>query len=195
MPKRDMAATLLDAAQELVQTHGYNAFSYRDLAQRVGIRTASIHYHFPTKGDLGAAMLERYRQKFLGALALLDEQFPDPKQARKKLERYVLLFHSTLKAGNRMCLGGMLATEYTALPAGVRREVKRFFDDTEAWLERTLAEGRRGAVLHYQGSPAAAAKALFALLEGAMMTARAYGDDSRLATAANWLLRNFIGKR
>jgi TetR/AcrR family transcriptional regulator, transcriptional repressor for nem operon len=192
MPKRDITTQLLDAAQELVQTHGYNAFSYGDLAERVGIRTASIHYHFPTKGDLGAAILERYRQRFLGALASLDEQFPDSKHARKKLERYVLLFHSTLKAGNRMCLGGMLATEFTALPVAVQREVKRFFDDTEAWLEKTLTEGRRSGALRFEGSPGAAAKALLALLEGAMIVARTFGDDSRLAAAANWLLKNFM---
>src|SRR5262245_58062883 len=140
---RDMATQLLDAAQELAQTRGYNAFSYRDLAERVGIKTASIPYHFPTKGDLGTAVLDRYRQRFLGALAALDEQFPEPQDAARKLDRYVNLFHGTLKAGNRMCLGGMLAVEYATLPAEVQREVRRFFDDSESWLEKTLADGRK----------------------------------------------------
>jgi len=49
----EMSERLLDLAQEFIQTCGYNAFSYRDLAEATGITTASIHYHFRTKSDLG----------------------------------------------------------------------------------------------------------------------------------------------
>lgn len=192
---RDMPTQLLDAAQELAQTRGYNAFSYRDLADRVGIKTASIHYHFPTKGDLGAAMLERYRQRFLGALAALDEQFPKPADAGRKLEKYVNLFHGTLKAGNRMCLGGMLAVEYATLPPEVQREVRKFFDESEAWLEKALGDGRKAGVLNFDGPPIAAARSMLASLEGAMMSARTFGDDSRLSGAARWLLKNLTPEK
>ena len=37
------ADKLLDLAQELIQTRGYNAFSYRDLADRVGIKLLAVH--------------------------------------------------------------------------------------------------------------------------------------------------------
>ena len=52
---------LLDAAGELAQTRGYNAFSFRDLSERIGVTTASIHYHFPSKADLGRELVIRYR--------------------------------------------------------------------------------------------------------------------------------------
>lgn len=55
------ALEIIEAAQELAQTRGYNGFSYQDIAERVGIRTASIHYHFPSKGDLGKAALRLAR--------------------------------------------------------------------------------------------------------------------------------------
>src|SRR5579862_1588267 len=51
---------ILDIAQRLIQSRGYNAFSFDDLAEELDIRTASIHYHFPTKADLGIALLRRY---------------------------------------------------------------------------------------------------------------------------------------
>ena len=47
---------LLDVAQNMVQTNGFNAFSYGGLSRTVGIKTSSIHYHFPNKEDLGEAL-------------------------------------------------------------------------------------------------------------------------------------------
>src|SRR4051794_36242328 len=54
---------ILDVAQELLQTRGYNAISYQDIADRIGIRKASIHHHFPNKSDLAQALVRRYRQR------------------------------------------------------------------------------------------------------------------------------------
>ncbi|MDF2795086.1 MAG: transcriptional regulator, TetR family [Pseudomonas orientalis] len=52
----------MTAARKMVQTRGYNGLSFRELAKEVGIKSASIHYHFPTKGDLGAALAKRYTE-------------------------------------------------------------------------------------------------------------------------------------
>ena len=57
-PSRGTANRILDVAERLVQLRGYNAFSYADVAKAVGIRKASLHYHFATKGDLGLALVE-----------------------------------------------------------------------------------------------------------------------------------------
>ena len=40
---------ILDLAQSLIQTRGYNAMSYRHLADEIGIKTSSIHYTSPQK--------------------------------------------------------------------------------------------------------------------------------------------------
>ena len=63
---------VLDLAQSLIQLRGYNAMSYRNLADEIGVKTASIHYYFPTKEDLGLALLKRYRLAFKNALAGID---------------------------------------------------------------------------------------------------------------------------
>ncbi len=55
-----MREELLAAGRATVQAHGYNAVSFRELAKEVGIKSASIHHYFPTKGDLGAAVLQHY---------------------------------------------------------------------------------------------------------------------------------------
>jgi TetR/AcrR family transcriptional repressor of nem operon len=183
---------LLDAAQEFCQTRGYNAFSYRDLADRVGIRSASIHYHFPTKSDLGKALLQRYRVTLANALKSISEQ-ADTAPAR--LERMITLMLDVLGDGQRMCLGGMLATEQVTLPSGMQREVRSFFDDAETWLTDVMAEGRKQRELDFDGRPATAARTFLAALEGAMMAARASGEPARLADAGRWLIRNLASPR
>ena len=44
---------ILDVAERLVQLRGFNDFSYADIARELGITTASLHYHFPSKAELG----------------------------------------------------------------------------------------------------------------------------------------------
>ena len=58
----DTADRILDTTERLIQTRGFNAISYQDISDAVGIKKASIHHHFPTKFGLGTAVIERYRQ-------------------------------------------------------------------------------------------------------------------------------------
>ena len=70
---------ILEVATELVQTRGYSAFSYQDLSNRLGITKASIHHHFPSKGDLGRAVAEKYNTDVKAALAEAKRKSDDPR--------------------------------------------------------------------------------------------------------------------
>jgi len=176
---------ILDLAQEFIQTRGYNAFSFGDLAERLNVKPAAIHYHYRTKTDLVRALMARYRQRLHVSLANIDAQASTP---RRKLERFIQLFHATLKPDQRMCLCGMLATECVTLPESLRAEVRQFFEENETWLAHVLGEGRKAKVLEFEGSSSAAARCLYAALHGAMLAAHTFDDPARLATAGRWLL-------
>ena len=170
---------------------GYNAFSYRDLAQRVGIRSASIHHHFPTKAHLGRALVARYRERFSDALRRIAAGHGD---SGVKLAAYVDLFRATYEHGGRLCLGGMFAADLPTLPAEVQDQVRGFYADNEAWLTRLVDTGRRASELNFEGSSRDAAAALLDGLEGALLGARAHGSASRFARASRWLLLS-VGAR
>ncbi|WP_371915197.1 TetR/AcrR family transcriptional regulator [Pseudomonas fluorescens] len=51
-------AALLSYAQTQMRSKGYSAFSYADLAAKVGIRKASIHHHFPLSMLEGASLID-----------------------------------------------------------------------------------------------------------------------------------------
>ena len=180
----DMSERILDAAQHLVQTRGYNAFSYNDIAAVVGIRKASIHYHFPGKGDLGRRVVERFRETCRAAMAEIDRAAADP---RARLERYTTLFRATLD-NDRMCLCGMLASEFASLPEGVRDELVAAFADHEAWLTVVLQAGQQAGHFRVDVPAEEQARTLMAGLEGATLLARLHDDTGRFQAAARSLL-------
>ena len=184
------AERILDVAERLIQVRGYNGFSYADIAAALRITKASLHYHFPSKAELGRSLMVRYRENFLAALAAIDETSTT---IREKLERYVAIYADAL-AGNRMCLCRMLAAEYSTLPKPVRAEVPRFFDLNEAWLVKVLDEGRKNEDVQLPGASIDAARLIVATLEGAMMLARPYSDMERFQRTGQRLLVDIVGK-
>jgi len=178
-------STILDVAQELVQTRGYNAFSIKDIANRVEMRTSSIHYYFPTKADLCRALISRHRQRVADVLAGIDQKVGDP---RTKLERFAYVFQSTIEAGNRMCPFGMLAADSDTLEPESCEELRASFDDLENWLKRVLLEGRKAGVIAFAGSAQHEARFILSTLEGAMLVARTYKDPGRFEVVARRLL-------
>jgi TetR/AcrR family transcriptional repressor of nem operon len=178
------AQRILDIAERLVQTRGFNGFSYADIAEALKVTKASLHYHYPAKADLGKELIERYERNFLAALAKIDASTDD---APEKLERYAAIYASVLQ-GDRMCLCGMLAAEYATLPKPMKEPMRHFFDENERWLVGVLQQGKRDKTLRFSGTAAEAAQALIGALEGAMMIARSYGDAKRFEAVVHRLL-------
>jgi TetR/AcrR family transcriptional repressor of nem operon len=181
MAAPDTAQRILDIAERLVQTRGFNGFSYADIAQALKVTKASLHYHYPAKADLGSRLIARYERNFLAALAGIDRQTGD---AREKLRRYAAIYESVL-SDNRMCLCGMLAAEFGTLPKPMKDEMRHYFDANERWLVGVLQQGKKDKTLKFQGSAAEVAQSLVGALEGAMMIARSYADVARFRAAAD----------
>ncbi|MEJ7622586.1 MAG: TetR/AcrR family transcriptional regulator [Pyrinomonadaceae bacterium] len=177
MPPTATYEKLLDAAQDVIQVRGFNAFSYGQLATTVGISTASIHHHFPTKNDLGEEVVRRYRVRFNGVLEKIRTECSNPAEC---LERYCAEFVATMESGGRICLCGMLASDYETLPENIRREVRLFFGENEEWLAAILDKGRRDGVFRFEADASDLAITFFSTLEGAMLDSRMFEDHSRL---------------
>lgn len=176
--------TVLDVAERLIQIRGFQGVSYADIAAEVGVTTASLHYHFPSKADLGLALVERYRARFTAALEVIERREPS---AIGRLAGCARIYLDVLDAG-RMCLCGMLAAEHSTLPAPMRRGVRAFFDAEDRWVAGVLDRGRKHGELAFTGTPGDAARLWTSSLEGALLLAKACGDRTRLAVAIGRLL-------
>ncbi|WP_027543488.1 TetR/AcrR family transcriptional regulator [Bradyrhizobium sp. WSM2254] len=162
---------ILAAAKRTAQAHGYGGLNFRDLAAEVGIKAASIHYHFPSKADLGAAVARRYWEDTAAALEAMLAETPDPLRC---LHRYPDVFRKALENGNRMCLCSFMAAEHDDLPDAVKREVQAFADVNVAWLSKVLS----AAALGGSGESDRRARAIFAAIAGAQLLARSRSDLS-----------------
>ncbi len=182
MTENTVLTKLLDLAVELIQTRGYNAFSYRDLSREIGIKTSSIHYYFPSKEDLGKAAMARYRENFNQSLSRIDSAVQAPTE---KLMRFSELASGTLKSCDKICLGGMLASDFHTMPDSIREQVRGFYNDNEAWITKVLKSGCEQAVFNFEETPEKMAQAIFALLEGAIISARIFKDESRFHASMN----------
>ena len=168
----DTRGRMLDAAQRLLQTRGFNGMSYADIAAELGITKAALHYHFPAKTDLGLAVLERYAESFVAALHDIDDRLP---RAVDRLRAYASLYVEVLE-GERLCLCAMLAAEQRTLDPTLRQAVDGFFAASVVWLTELVRQGRRDGTLAGAGTPAAVAHLVLGALEGALLVAWSRDD-------------------
>lgn len=173
---------ILDCAQGLIQTRGYNGFSFRDIAGDIGIKSSSIHYYYPGKTDLAVAVASKYRSGFTAATQQL---VTDKKTAVAILLGYADFFEMTLKHENRLCLCGMLASEVNSVEPGLRSEIKAFFNDQIQFLTDVLSEGQSKGEVRADLETTDFAKTYLAGLEGAMMLARIDEKPSDILRAAH----------
>ncbi len=178
---------ILDIAQRLVQTRGFNAFSYADIASTLNVSKASLHYHFASKARLGVRLIERYEDEFG---RLLDGIDLGGGTAAMKLQRYAMIYSHVL-ADQRMCLCGMLAAEFETLPKAMQTALDGFFALNERWLVNVLEQGRSSGTLHFEGTASEAAQYIIGSLEGSMMMARSHGGMARFDAATRRLLSDF----
>ncbi|PTR33907.1 TetR family transcriptional regulator [Luteibacter sp. OK325] len=170
MTSPDTRQTILSVARKMVQSRGFSALSFRDIAASVGVKSASVHYHFPTKGSLGSELARGYTDEMAAYLA---EALDENADTAAFMTKYVGVFRAALVNDNRMCMCGVMAAERDELPAEVQAEVERFSEVNVEWLAKALER-------HDASVPVAARKAralaIFAAVEGAQLIARSRSD-------------------
>src|SRR5262249_29904972 len=168
--RANTADEILDLAETLIQTRGYSAFSYQDIADALGIRKASIHYHFASKTALGIAVLDRYVQRFNAALAAAGAD--DTRSSMAMLDLYAEPYLQFAGTPDRVCLCGALAGEMLALPKELRQRVDRFFKSQQTWLSGILSRGAERGEFKLAAPPAKIAKLVLGALQGGLLVKR-----------------------
>jgi TetR/AcrR family transcriptional repressor of nem operon len=169
----DPKTAIIDAAERRMQLGGFGGFSFRDIAADVGVKSSSVHYHFPTKEDLAAAVIRRWAEKTSKQIDAAFEKDPDPVRVWTKA------FRGTAVSEGRMCPCTVLGAGSRDLPPKVASEVKSFF---RMCLDKLVAEGL---------SPSDAAGVL-STITGALVVANALGDAAAFDRATRDLEHQFV---
>jgi TetR/AcrR family transcriptional regulator, transcriptional repressor for nem operon len=155
----DVAAAIMDAAERRMRRGGFNGFSFREIAADVGVKSSSVHYHFPTKEDLAAAVIKRYTAE---TAELIERELG---KESNPIKVWVKAFRGTLHSQDRMCPCAVLGASSQDLPPEVAAEVKRFFK----MCHEKLVE---------EGLPPDEASQLLSTITGALVVANAVNDFS-----------------
>ncbi|MEM8675064.1 MAG: TetR/AcrR family transcriptional regulator [Cyanobacteria bacterium P01_G01_bin.67] len=174
--KQNTAQQILDVAQSMVRNRGYSAFSYADIAQQIGIRKASIHYHFPSKDDLVKELVKQYREIMERKCFQIEQQEISPQE---QLQAFVNLYRDGLQ-NHQICLCGMLTADFAVLNSEIQAELQTFFVVIESWLANLLRRGNEAQVWKSDRSVELEAKTIIAMLQGSQLLSRA-ADNSEAA--------------
>jgi len=174
----ETANRIVEVMTELIQSRGYSAVSYQDISEAVGIRKASIHYHFPSKADLGVAVIRAYAANLMEQLRRVEEDVNFT--AQDKLNAYFEPYLGFKGNDRHVCLCGALAGEYFALPEVMQVEVTAFFAAHQKWLADLFTASEKSGELRVPSSPVQAARLFFDALQGALLARRAADDDSQI---------------
>lgn len=167
--KVDTKSKIQDVAERFIIQGGYGAFSFRDIAEAVGIKSASVHYHYPTKSDLVAAVMARYTHDF-------SQMLPDPHDeeldAKQLLHGFIDGFKAKVVTQGNMSLCTMLTSDKPILPELVSGELATFYELLLTWLSKLFVR------LDLSNDIEAMIKAsqLLASLHGASILVQGTGD-------------------
>lgn len=167
--KANVREAILSAAKDAAMAYGYGGINFRDLAEAVGIKAASINYYFANKALLGEAVARRYWEDISRDLETISTGAQSPVDA---LKQYPGIFRLSLARNNRMCLSSFMATEHDELPDPVLKEVQAFADVNTAWLRKQLVDAKLVDLADSESR----ARAIYAAVAGAQIMARSRSD-------------------
>lgn len=169
MSKRNTREDILNCAEKLLQERGYHGWSYQDIACKVGIRKASIHYHFPFKENLGCALVVAYQTKLHNALSDIEAVEANP---QRRLQEMISLIAQVVEEPNLYCLCGMLASDFTTLDPKMQEEVRKAFKLMQNWICKILLQGESEGYWQCPSGCQRTAQTLLACLEGMLLLCR-----------------------
>lgn len=165
---------ILETAAELLQSRSFSAFSYKHIMDRIGIAKPTIHHHYPTKAELGLALIDHYIETMKSALENIDQKHCKPWD---RLDAYFNWVSRIMLSGNKICPTGILQAEHNVISEKMRRKLKLRSQYLETWLASVLAEGQTEGTMTFPGQPEDQAVLIFSALQGALQQARAGGSE------------------
>lgn len=173
----DTKSSILSIARNLMRQLGYNAFSYADIARKLEIKNAAIHYHYPAKADLLADVMETYISEYLQLGKQLAAANLDPCQ---KLQQYIAKY-SVLTSQDSICIIGSVASDYNTLPESVKAKVAQLINLVIGMVEKTLQEGKEEGVFRFPEPPRVRALLIMTNLAAGVQLARISGKEDFIA--------------
>lgn len=180
----DLRQAIVQEAETIILQRGFCDLNYKEISDRTGILPADIHYLFPSKGDLGCTVIQRARVAFKEWSKNIDQNITEPKE---KIDAYFASYRTTLLAGGKICLGGILGAELNTLPTAMQNELRFYYMERQKWLEQVLYDGLYGGTFMFKDTVEEKALFILASLQGGLQIARINEDNDIFFTICRQL--------
>jgi TetR/AcrR family transcriptional regulator, cholesterol catabolism regulator len=151
---------VLDVAATVFAEKSYAGASTRDIAERLGVRQASLYYYFPSKEAALAAICELGVKGFI---ANLEHIIAEPAPASQKLRAAIANHIAPLRAHPEADYVCVFLRHRHELPNGPRQTVAALARAYQDLIERLFAEGIKAGELRADLDPHLATLALLGL--------------------------------
>jgi len=169
----DTREEILRHTADLIQTHGFSGFSYKDISDRLGIAKASIHHHFSNKEVLGIAYCESKTlelQNFRKKLSQL-------KTPTAKLKAYLEKPKDRL-ATRKMCGINAMQSDSAQMSKELKKSLKMLTMLDIDIVREILEEGLQANEFKFGSSPHEMAILITSALKGGLQCSRLNNDDT-----------------
>lgn len=164
---------IVELARDYIQKIGYHSFNYKQIATQLNIKNAAIHHYFPSKEDLGLAVIEKDKQEFLSMNKHFEGTSPK-EMAEAILNNYNQYFND----GNKLCIIGTFESSYNDMPENIKVAATQYLEVVNNWLVDVFKQGLASGEFKFRIKPEDMADFWSATLPGTLQVGRLRGADS-----------------
>jgi len=155
-----------------MQRIGYHSFNYKQIALELNIKNASIHHYYPSKEDLGMAVIEKDRQDFLDFIQRTKKAAP-----MDKLDALICAYQEYFKGGHKLCVISTFSASFNEITEGMQLAIRQYSELVCSWLAAVLKEGLDKGDFHFTLPTEEMANHWMATLPGALLVGRSRGKE------------------
>lgn len=180
---------ILKEGRSLLQLHGYNGFSFQDIADKIDIKKPSLYDHYSSKEELMLAIIKRYQDAFVAWDASINQN-----STLEKIRKVFDIYHAFTSDKQKVCPILALIVDMRDLPKSVQKEMRTFIDNWIQWLSDRISEGQKEGSVRTDMSPAMLAHFIYSQGMGSQFQSRVQ-DDPNLTLTSGDMLISFIEKK
>ena len=163
---------IVELGRDYMQRIGYHSFNYKQIALELNIKNASIHHYYPSKEDLGLAVIEKDRQDFLQIIQKVKKAPP-----MDKLEALFCAYDDYLKQGKKLCVISTFSSSFNEITERMQLATSQYSEIIASWLTTTFKEGLASGDFHFKTPVEEMVNHFMATLPGALLVGRSRGKE------------------
>jgi TetR/AcrR family transcriptional regulator, transcriptional repressor for nem operon len=179
----DTKKEILKRAQFYIQMKGYNGFSLQDIANDIGIRKASLFYHFKSKEVLVVTVIQNYRIWFSNWMENQNQE----QNAEVLFDLTFDIYRTFFLEKKLLCPLTMLSSEYENLTDSIKVEVDLLLKSLENWFELLIESGKKKNQINSSINSNATMKLIMSTLSGLLNLCRLESSKDSFETSIEML--------